>query len=245
MVENRVRSRRPGVWGTAHRVVGPDPPEDAPGPFPSPPRPLPRGVRRGAPPDGASPPQGVPDARGRAFSPPVTVRARTAPPRRPTTREAPCGSPVRGRRTALGPVLTGSVPAPTACGGDADPGAEAAPEVDTTGFTYGEVPTENERGPSIDESLMPPEPAPGRAPARTARPPCPGGGHREDVDGGPLLGLRVGAAVHRGPGTRRTRTAARGRALPCLLTAGAGVSGVFGASGVPHFTEVSPHAFFQ
>ncbi|WP_435108730.1 hypothetical protein [Nocardiopsis synnemataformans] len=69
--------------------------------------------------------------------------------------------PVRERPTALGLVLAGSVLALTACGGGADPGAEAAPEVDTTGFTYGEVPTENEKGPSIDESLMPPEPVPG------------------------------------------------------------------------------------
>ena len=62
--------------------------------------------------------------------------------------------PDRGR---LPLAATALVLALTACGGD-DSGTESATEVDTTGFVYGEVPTENSQGPSIDESQMPPEP---------------------------------------------------------------------------------------
>ncbi|WP_017542872.1 hypothetical protein [Nocardiopsis prasina] len=46
----------------------------------------------------------------------------------------------------------------TACGGDGGSEAETTHEVDTTGFTYGDVPTENQKRPGINESHMPPEP---------------------------------------------------------------------------------------
>lgn len=62
--------------------------------------------------------------------------------------------PHRGR---LPLAATALVLALTACGGD-DSGTQSAVEVDTTGFVYGEVPTENGKGPSIDESQMPPKP---------------------------------------------------------------------------------------
>ncbi|AFR08164.1 hypothetical protein ACFYOC_05915 [Nocardiopsis alba] len=65
------------------------------------------------------------------------------------------------RPTGPGPFLlvgTALSLALTACGGIGGTDTEAATEVDTTGFTYGDVPTENQRGPSIDESQMPPEP---------------------------------------------------------------------------------------
>ncbi|GHC96177.1 hypothetical protein GCM10007079_48420 [Nocardiopsis terrae] len=64
-------------------------------------------------------------------------------------------------RALLPLAASGLALALTACGGDGTSELEPAPEVDTAGFTYGEVPTENTKGPSIDESLMPPEPAPG------------------------------------------------------------------------------------
>lgn len=63
-------------------------------------------------------------------------------------------------RRPLPLVAAGLSLALTACGGDGDSETGAAPEVGTSGFAYGEVPSENEKGPSIDESQMPPEPAP-------------------------------------------------------------------------------------